>query len=187
MKNNAGINTSIDNRIDWEIVLDSMEEPIMILDLGSRIIKCNKALGALIGLPVENLLGRTCGAVIHDGGRSPSNCPVMKMVASRSRQSANQYIKDKWFNVVVDHLFLFCCTDLIISPGNFQFPLAQYQTDDFGGRLACFFFCPNHCLQHSGKFCFLFLLTRNTLLKCLHPYHPPLWARKILPALFCKL
>jgi len=108
MKNNAGINTSIDNRIDWEIVLDSMEEPIMILDLGSRIIKCNKALGALIGLPVENLLGRTCGAVIHDGGRSPSNCPVMKMVASRSRQSANQYIKDKWFNVVVDPLVNAC-------------------------------------------------------------------------------
>jgi len=94
-----------DKRIEWEKIFDSLNDPIMILDLNNRIINCNQAMARLSGTSVGELLDKSCCAIAHDDGRPPGDCPLRRIQASRSREAVKQKVNGRWFNVVVDPVF----------------------------------------------------------------------------------
>ncbi|MDR3561280.1 MAG: EAL domain-containing protein [Negativicutes bacterium] len=94
-----------DKRIYWEKIFDSLNDPIMILDLGNRIINCNQAMARLAGVSVGELLDKSCCAISHEDGRQPGNCPLHRVQVSGAREAVKQKVKGRWFNVVVDPVF----------------------------------------------------------------------------------
>jgi diguanylate cyclase (GGDEF)-like protein/PAS domain S-box-containing protein len=88
--------------INWSKIFDSLNDPMMILDLDNRIINCNQAMATLTGNSVGDLLGKSCCSVAHDDKQPPGNCPLRAVRLTKTRQTAHQYVNGRWFNVVVD-------------------------------------------------------------------------------------
>ena len=51
------------------------------------------------------MIGRQCCDFAHGKHRSPYDCPLKWVCQTRMREVGRQWIKGKWFNVVVDPVF----------------------------------------------------------------------------------
>jgi PAS domain S-box-containing protein len=63
--------------ISWETLFDAIEDGICMQSLDSRIMRANSAFAAIIGLPLEQIIGRTCAEVFgcaNETGAIPQFC-----------------------------------------------------------------------------------------------------------------
>ncbi|HEY6012035.1 MAG TPA: PAS domain-containing protein, partial [Nitrospirota bacterium] len=88
----------------WLSTFDSISDSIMILDKDFRILRCNKAAAALIGKPLEEVLGRRCWEFMHEG-RSADECPVRRMLQTGRRQSGILQAAGRTCLVTADPMF----------------------------------------------------------------------------------
>jgi len=65
---------------DWQIVFDTMLDPVAIMDTDGAIRLCNRAFAALVGLDPETARGRRCHSLVHRSGSIPPNCPIHLLV-----------------------------------------------------------------------------------------------------------
>ena len=68
---------------EWERTFDAISDPIAVYDRGGRLLRGNLALAALLGRPVTELRGATCGEVGLCGGGCPS-CAIGRALAHDS-------------------------------------------------------------------------------------------------------
>ncbi|MDX2029037.1 MAG: ATP-binding protein [Blastocatellia bacterium] len=48
---------------EWEALFEAMDDGVCVLDLESKIVRVNSAFTSLLGLPPEEVIGRTCADV----------------------------------------------------------------------------------------------------------------------------
>jgi len=89
----------------WQITFDAVSNGVCLLDREMRIVRANKALVQLIGLPSEQLSGMPCWKLIHGTGQPHPDCPALRMLESRRPESAEIRVRDRWFHVSVDPIF----------------------------------------------------------------------------------
>jgi PAS domain S-box-containing protein len=63
--------------LSWETLFDAIEDGICVQSLDSRIVRANSAFAALIGAPLNQILGRACAEVFgcsNEAGAIPQFC-----------------------------------------------------------------------------------------------------------------
>ena len=62
--------------LDWQTIVDALQDGVGVLDTQGRILACNKAAAAILGRSMSQLVGHTpleldIGAVTEDGSPLP--------------------------------------------------------------------------------------------------------------------
>lgn len=62
---------------EWEALFEAMEDGVCLQTLDSRIVRANRAFAELLGLPLDQIIGRTCAEVFgcaNETGALPAFC-----------------------------------------------------------------------------------------------------------------
>ena len=94
------------NGIDWEKIFLSMPEAVAVVDAGYHIAWVNRAMESFLGLPREEIVGKTCYSLLDKTEKPVPDCLFRRMAESRSRESKEIEIpgKNLWIKVTVDPL-----------------------------------------------------------------------------------
>lgn len=77
---------------EWDRTFDSITDPIMILDTGLRIVKCNLALAGLLGASPRKLAGRSCKELICGNSVSKEECPCLSARLEGKAQTQESFM-----------------------------------------------------------------------------------------------
>jgi len=86
---------------EWRVTFDAMGEAICLLAPDGTIQRANKAFRKLVGVSWEALIGRNCHRLLH-GEAPPADCPMVRALASKHRETAVMPLGDRWFKVTAD-------------------------------------------------------------------------------------
>ena len=92
----------LDPAQEWQTTFDAMEDSICIIDLDSRILRCNKATERILGRPQNEIIGKFCYELVHNTDQPFENCPVVRMKSSRGRETMEFETEGRWLEVTVD-------------------------------------------------------------------------------------
>lgn len=67
----------------WEATFDAVPDPIAILDKEQRIVRANQAMGAMLGLTYQELIGEKCHELIHGRHEPCPSCPHVQTINDR--------------------------------------------------------------------------------------------------------
>lgn len=101
------LEATLERRVsEWEDTVNAMSEWICIIDADFRIVRSNRAVGGLLGLPHEEVVGRTCYEAVHGTVDPIGTCPVPRMLRDRRRATTEVHLADgRWLSIAVDPLF----------------------------------------------------------------------------------
>lgn len=87
-------------------VLDSLPDPVMLLDTEFCVIHMNKSMKALLkkARPDDDFITKCCLAV-HGTEAPAKHCPLAKTKLSRRKEVASVQYRDKFYSVTVDPIF----------------------------------------------------------------------------------
>ena len=68
----------------WEALFEAIEDGVCIQSLDSRIVRANRAFAEMIGLPLEQLVGRTCADVFGWSAETDRRRALMRRHSERS-------------------------------------------------------------------------------------------------------
>lgn len=92
-------------KAEWETTFDSITDLITIHDLDYTVVRANRAVFELLGLPPGEVIGRKCYELFHPGGDRPLHtCPVAKFLRNadgRPFYSGESVIRGQDFKVSV--------------------------------------------------------------------------------------
>jgi PAS domain S-box-containing protein len=88
----------------WRATFDALGNGVCLVDADNRILRCNVAMTKLFGKPFPEILGRT-GDELFAGAAAPKLSSLVEIVRqSRSRETAQLRLRDRWYEVVCDPL-----------------------------------------------------------------------------------
>jgi len=90
---------------EWQTTFDAVNDAVCLLDDGQCIIRCNKAMSDLFQKNSTDIIGKPCWEVVHATKTATRCCPVKTMKKTLRRESVEQKIEDKWFDITVDPFF----------------------------------------------------------------------------------
>src|SRR5262245_27344339 len=80
----------------WEALFDAIGDGICVQSLDSRVVRANSAFAAIIGSPLEQIIGRTCAEVFgcaNETGGTPQFCA--RLVSGETGYAASEEISGK--------------------------------------------------------------------------------------------
>jgi len=89
---------------EWQTTFDNIPDLVMILDTEFRIVRTNAAVRSYFGLPIEEIIGAHCYALLHGEEKPDDFCPYMKTLESRGHEEA-EFHDDRrkvWFHACTD-------------------------------------------------------------------------------------
>ncbi|MFX1490580.1 MAG: PAS domain-containing protein, partial [Promethearchaeota archaeon] len=90
----------------WQITLDAMREAVFLINLDHKILLCNKATLNFLGKSsYDEIIGHTCGEVVHGDTVPVDWCPVRKMWETRRRESDIQLLNGKWVEISAEPIY----------------------------------------------------------------------------------
>ncbi|MFH0725631.1 MAG: PAS domain-containing protein [Pseudomonadota bacterium] len=94
------------NNKEWEKAFDSIHDWVCIIDLDSKILRSNKIGQEYFSLPINKITGQKCCKLIHGTDKPLNACPLLQMLKTRERESAEIQILDgRWMMITVDPIF----------------------------------------------------------------------------------
>ena len=76
---------------DWQVTFDSSGDLIMQLDREMNVIKANKAVIDILGLPMNEIIGKKCHKLVHGTDLPFSKCPVTKSAKTKQHESSELF------------------------------------------------------------------------------------------------
>ncbi|MFX0007647.1 MAG: PAS domain S-box protein [Promethearchaeota archaeon] len=90
----------------WQITLDAMKEAVFLINLDHKILLCNKATLIFLGKSnCDEVIGHTCGDIVHGDNAPVDWCPVRKMWETGRRESDIQLLNGKWVEISADPIY----------------------------------------------------------------------------------
>ncbi|MFX0002150.1 MAG: PAS domain S-box protein [Candidatus Hermodarchaeota archaeon] len=84
----------------WQISLDAMNDAVFIIDVEHKILQCNKATLDILGKSsYHEIIGHSCGELVHCGSEPDDWCPVRKMWETGHRETDVQLLNGKWVKI----------------------------------------------------------------------------------------
>ncbi len=96
----------INNEKLWQITLDAMREAVFLINTEYKILLCNNATLSMFGKSSYNeIIGHSCGEIVH-GEEAPVDwCPVRKMWETGRRESDVQLLNGKWVEISAEPIY----------------------------------------------------------------------------------
>ncbi len=89
---------------EWQDTFDSITDMISIVDRDFTILRANRAFSKYYGLQPQDVIGKKCYKIIHDGDSPIPNCPHRTTMAER--KSSGEEVFDKRTKKMF-HIFTF--------------------------------------------------------------------------------
>jgi PAS domain S-box-containing protein len=86
----------------WRITFDAINDSISLLDDQSRVVQCNRAMTELLQRPAGEIIGRPCYELMDGAEGQIENCPSVRALQTRKRETRSWQIGGRWFDVVAD-------------------------------------------------------------------------------------
>jgi len=82
--------------------LNSVPQPVMILDIDHRIQWANKATSEFLKLPLRKITGKYCYKLMHNSDTPPEGCPFTRLLESQRYEESEVYLPDRnmWARVI---------------------------------------------------------------------------------------
>ncbi|MBM4270543.1 MAG: PAS domain S-box protein [Deltaproteobacteria bacterium] len=90
--------------LQWQTVFDTIHDPICLLDIEGKILRCNKAMKNFLGKTQEEVVGHTCWELVHGTSKPIEGCPIVQMKETLRRETLILQLDNRWVNVIVDPL-----------------------------------------------------------------------------------
>lgn len=87
---------------EWRETFDAIVDSITIIDIDGRIRRYNQATENMLGKTKIELEGNYCYKVVHGLQHPIPECPVVRMKASKGRETLEVETGNRWFQVMVD-------------------------------------------------------------------------------------
>ena len=78
---------------EWERTFNSVPDLIAILDNQYRIVRANKAMADKLGMPANEVVGRTCYNCVHGKDEPPDYCPHTQLLTDGRGRSVEVFEK----------------------------------------------------------------------------------------------
>ncbi len=91
--------------LKWQTTFDAIGDAVCLVDRESKILQCNQAMADLVAKPFSEIVCRCCGEMVHLTDEPIADCPVERMVKSRSRETQTLSFGDSWLHAVADPIF----------------------------------------------------------------------------------
>jgi PAS domain S-box-containing protein len=88
----------------WQATFDAISDGVCLLDGRGRVLRCNRALAALAGLPPQEVVGRSYRDLLTPSSVQAGVLPFEPMLASRKREVAELSLGLRWVQVTADPL-----------------------------------------------------------------------------------
>ncbi|MBP2133491.1 PAS domain S-box-containing protein [Methanomicrobium sp. W14] len=88
----------------WKMMYDAFMDPVLILSTEGVILACNKASEIFLDLKPEEIIGNYCYKIVHNSDNFTQDCPLLKSLKSKKRESYRLVINERWYQMVVDPL-----------------------------------------------------------------------------------
>ena len=97
---------------EWLNTFNASSDPIFLLDTNHHIMRANKALAAMVDLPVEEIIGRLCHKIIHGSDAPITLCPQCLLLEDYHSHTAEVFVEKlcKYILVTVSPIFDPCNT-----------------------------------------------------------------------------
>jgi len=80
---------------EWRTTLDSMPYGVMLIDREFNIIRANKYMSEISGIPLDELLNKKCYEVIHRLDGSIDNCPLRRSLMTGTDEKIEIFDKNR--------------------------------------------------------------------------------------------
>jgi len=80
---------------EWRITLDAMPYGIMLIDREFNIIRANRYISDITGIPLNELTGKKCYKVLHSLNDSIDECPLRRLLMSSTSERIEIFDKDR--------------------------------------------------------------------------------------------
>ncbi len=93
-----------DSKAEWETLFDAMSDWVALIDRSRTIVRTNRAGERFLGLPLREIAGKSCCALIHGVDAAVDGCPFLTMLRTGKRESLELMLPDEatWLHVSVD-------------------------------------------------------------------------------------
>jgi PAS domain S-box-containing protein len=88
-----------------EAVLDSIDNPVWMLDKHFCVRYANQATKAIFHLPPDQIQGKPCWEVVHGLKEPEDHCPLIRASRTGQRQPVERLLGEQWFKAVVNPMF----------------------------------------------------------------------------------
>jgi len=95
------------SQAEWETTYNSISDWICLVDPEGRILRTNRGVESLFGIPPGQVIGKNCYELVHGSACSIETCPRMRMLASKQRESLEIQTQKHpgWLQITVDPVF----------------------------------------------------------------------------------
>jgi PAS domain S-box-containing protein len=90
---------------EWRTTFDAIKDAISLIDVEGKIIRCNRAMVALLGKPFPDILGQKCWKLVHGTSGPIEGCPVVRMKETLKEQAMILPIDERVFEVTANPIF----------------------------------------------------------------------------------
>ncbi len=87
---------------EWRATFNAVGDSVFLTDLEGRILRCNGAMGKLLGKLFSEIIGHTCRELLHSTLEPIEDCPLKRMLKSSRRQRGVLSISEHYFETTVD-------------------------------------------------------------------------------------
>ncbi len=94
-------------KAEWETTYNAISDWVSLISPDGRILKTNRGIESLVGIPADQAIGRNCFELVHGTSCPTTECPRIRMLESRQRETMDMpKPKGKgWLQVTVDPVF----------------------------------------------------------------------------------
>ncbi|HVP97592.1 PAS domain-containing protein [Methanoregula sp.] len=95
------------SQAEWEITYNSISDWICLIDPDGRILRTNRSIEPLLGIPPEQAIGRKCHDLVHGSACPVPSCPRLRMLVTKKRETIDlQSLQHAgWLQITVDPVF----------------------------------------------------------------------------------
>jgi PAS domain S-box-containing protein len=92
------------SQAEWETTFDAISDWITLISPDGRILRSNRTVESLLGVPLREVFGRNCFELVHGTACPVEQCPRRLMLVSGKREIAEIPMRDGsgWMQVTVD-------------------------------------------------------------------------------------
>jgi PAS domain S-box-containing protein len=89
----------------WQRTFDAITDPIFIFEREGTILRSNIAASHILGIPLDQIVGRKCHEIVHGTSEFIPGCPYVTMLKSGVSESYTLQWNDRWFKVTTHPLY----------------------------------------------------------------------------------
>jgi PAS domain S-box-containing protein len=88
---------------EWQVTFDAIHDPLLLLDAGGSVVRCNRAAAALLGRSAAEVSGRRCSDLLHETfGTEGERLLNVVAAVTMPEPTAEVRVGGRWFHVSVD-------------------------------------------------------------------------------------